>query len=193
MEAPAAEAPAKLSKKEAARARPLRSQAILAAAHTATPVHQIRGGVKKAQKNGNSGVVAASGGNTGLARQGKNDATRLYDLWDDGPSALSRAARKKAATRSLHRDAVRAVEVDAPGCSFNPDPEEQQEAIAVAVAAEMKKIHQQVGQPRSWAVCPWHPVPWYGALQWANSYSLSSPLATTIGCHADGAAQEGGL
>ncbi|KAL6780970.1 hypothetical protein ACKKBG_A09230 [Auxenochlorella protothecoides x Auxenochlorella symbiontica] len=147
VEAPAAEEPAKLSKKEAARARPLRSQAILAAAHTATPVHQIRGGVKKAQKNGIAGVVAASGGNTGLARQGKKDATRLYDLWDDGPSALSRAARKKAATRSLHRDAVRAVEVDAPGCSFNPDPEEQQEAIAVAVAAEMKKIHQQDAMP----------------------------------------------
>jgi Nop53 (60S ribosomal biogenesis) len=38
-----------------------------------------------------------------------------------------------------HANVIKAVEVDMPGCSYNPDPELHQEAVAVAVAAEVKK------------------------------------------------------
>lgn len=34
---------------------------------------------------------------------------------------------------------IPAVEVDGPGCSYNPDPVNHQEALAVAVAAEVRK------------------------------------------------------
>ena len=38
---------------------------------------------------------------------------------------------------------VAAVEVDAPGCSFNPDRGQHQDAVAAAVAAEVRKALQR--------------------------------------------------
>ena len=38
-----------------------------------------------------------------------------------------------------NRPQIAAVEVDPAGCSYNPDPEHHQDAIAGAVAAEMRK------------------------------------------------------
>jgi nucleolar protein 53 len=46
-------------------------------------------------------------------------------------------------TRRAVRPTIKAVEIDHPGCSYNPDPELHQEAIAVAVAAEMKKVYDR--------------------------------------------------
>lgn len=42
---------------------------------------------------------------------------------------------------------VAAVEVDAPGCSFNPDFEQHQDAVAAAVAAEVRKAIDAELQP----------------------------------------------
>jgi nucleolar protein 53 len=41
------------------------------------------------------------------------------------------------------------VEVDIPGCSFNPDLEQHQDAVAEAVAAEMTKIYAREHMPKS--------------------------------------------
>lgn len=43
---------------------------------------------------------------------------------------------------------VEAVEIDAPGCSYNPDPEEHQEAVAQAVAAEVSKQYAEEMLPK---------------------------------------------
>lgn len=43
--------------------------------------------------------------------------------------------------------AAPAVEIDAPGCSVNPDRELHQDAVAVAVAAEMRKVYDKDLQP----------------------------------------------
>lgn len=39
------------------------------------------------------------------------------------------------------------VEVDAPGCSYNPDFEQHQDAVAAAVAAELRKAIDNELQP----------------------------------------------
>ena len=43
---------------------------------------------------------------------------------------------------------VKAVEIDAPGCSYNPDPEDHQDAVAEAVAAEMSKQYAEEMLPK---------------------------------------------
>lgn len=43
---------------------------------------------------------------------------------------------------------IKAVEIDAPGCSFNPDYEQHQDSVAEAVAAEMNKIYEKEHVPR---------------------------------------------
>lgn len=40
------------------------------------------------------------------------------------------------------------MEVDAPGCSFNPDSEQHQDSVAEAVAAEMSKVYASEHEPR---------------------------------------------
>lgn len=39
--------------------------------------------------------------------------------------------------------------MDIPGCSFNPDLEQHQEAVAEAVAAEMTKMYAREHMPKS--------------------------------------------
>ncbi|CAI5962410.1 unnamed protein product [Closterium sp. NIES-65] len=49
--------------------------------------------------------------------------------------------------RNKPGSAIPAVEIDAPGCSFNPSIEEHQDAIAVAVAEELKESYQAALAP----------------------------------------------
>jgi hypothetical protein len=58
-----------------------------------------------------------------------------------GPTAAAAAqpAAKRSKRRAVAPALVPAVEVDAPGCSFNPEKEAHQDALAAAVAAEYKK------------------------------------------------------
>lgn len=45
------------------------------------------------------------------------------------------------------RPKIKGVEVDMPGCSFNPEEEQHQDAIAEAVAAEMAKVYAKEHLP----------------------------------------------
>ncbi|EYU42977.1 hypothetical protein ABFS82_14G169900 [Erythranthe guttata] len=58
------------------------------------------------------------------------------DLWED-KGEKNVKSKKKSKTC-----VIPAVEVEHPGCSFNPHPESHQEALASAVADEMHKIYQ---------------------------------------------------
>ena len=86
--------------------------------------------------------------------------TEAADLWDHEADAEAAAALENDILASLpipkkirqtkdiklQRPAP-AIEIDAPGCSFNPDRELHQDAVAVAVAAEMKKIYDKDLEP----------------------------------------------
>ncbi|KAL9260271.1 Ribosome biogenesis protein NOP53-like protein [Drosera capensis] len=58
-----------------------------------------------------------------------------FDVWADEGDCNDR--RKKVSPF-----VIPAVEVEAPGCSFNPEPESHKDSLAAAVADEMKKIYR---------------------------------------------------
>ncbi|XP_028770355.1 ribosome biogenesis protein NOP53 [Neltuma alba] len=63
-------------------------------------------------------------------------ASGMFDLWGDIDEDSGKV--KKASKPSL----IPAVEVDPPGCSFNPSFESHQDTLACAVAQEMQKIYK---------------------------------------------------
>ncbi len=88
----------------------------------------------------------------------KLPAASTYDLWNveaeqtdprldkhnNIPGAINGSAGRPSKRR---KQAVKptacAVEVDAAGCSYNPDVEHHQEALSQAVATEMQKVYKQ--------------------------------------------------
>lgn len=149
------------------RDKPLRSQLILAQAHKAKPVpmpaHTRQPKQQQQQgKEGGAGSSAASKRATGSAKGPAAAGAAFLDLWaDEDPlaavaSASGRQQQQQKKGPALLREMgpsakrlrrsppptavrMRAVEVDLPGCSFNPDREQQQDALALLVAAEMKR------------------------------------------------------
>ena len=91
-------------------------------------------------------------------------AGHKYDVWDDAPEDVARVAAESGKRRGTYgavdstktnrevaRPALPAVMVDPAGCSYNPDEEQRQDAVAVAVAAEVtkqlkKEVFQGVGR-----------------------------------------------
>ena len=68
---------------------------------------------------------------------------------------ISAKRRRTGGARGVARTAaaphIPALEIDDPGCSFNPDSEQHQDALAAAVAGEMKKIIR-------WVLWVWVPT-----------------------------------
>ncbi|CAA3004631.1 Hypothetical predicted protein, partial [Olea europaea subsp. europaea] len=63
-------------------------------------------------------------------------SSRTVDLWDgQGEDAVK-------ITKKIKPSIIPAVEVEPPGCSFNPAHESHQDALALAVADEMEKIYR---------------------------------------------------
>eukprot|EP00268_Persea_americana_P013616 TRINITY_DN1602_c0_g2_i2.p1 TRINITY_DN1602_c0_g2~~TRINITY_DN1602_c0_g2_i2.p1 ORF type:complete len:360 (-),score=99.66 TRINITY_DN1602_c0_g2_i2:1086-2165(-) len=72
----------------------------------------------------------------------KDSTTGLHDIWDD--KAEGNAKTKKKPASSL----IPAVEVEPPGCSFNPSFEAHQDSLAQAVAVEMQKSYRNELGPK---------------------------------------------
>jgi nucleolar protein 53 len=70
------------------------------------------------------------------------------DPWADAACAARAAKRARGRRLPAHAPPIPALEVDAPGCSFNPDPAQHQDALAVAVAAEVAAELAAVLAPR---------------------------------------------
>ncbi|GJP81719.1 hypothetical protein CLOP_g11856 [Closterium sp. NIES-67] len=122
-------------------------------------------------------VVAAvgpgiAGGNRRAKKARKSSQKPLFDLWAEedlagnprtagkgkaeggGGQVVERVRRRGdgkmiGGKEDLNKPgaAIPAVEIDAPGCSFNPSIEEHQDAIAVAVADELKESYQAALAP----------------------------------------------
>lgn len=69
-------------------------------------------------------------------QDGDKDDSSVFDLWGDKGEDNKKV--KKVAKPTL----IPAVEVDPPGCSFNPSYESHQDTLASAVAEEMQKIYK---------------------------------------------------
>ncbi|KAL3334402.1 hypothetical protein AABB24_030909 [Solanum stoloniferum] len=74
------------------------------------------------------------------AQQGQKDSaggdSGMVDIWDDKGELVIKTKKKPKTS------VIPAVEVEPPGCSFNPPSESHQDALACAVADEMQKIYQ---------------------------------------------------
>ncbi|KAJ4841113.1 hypothetical protein Tsubulata_003749 [Turnera subulata] len=64
------------------------------------------------------------------------EGSSMVDIWDD-PAATDDEA-KKASKPSL----IPAVEIEPPGCSYNPSFEAHQDSLAQAVAEELQKVYK---------------------------------------------------
>lgn len=60
----------------------------------------------------------------------------LVDIWNEKGEKIVKTKRKSVTS------IIPAVEVDPPGCSFNPPSESHQDALASAVADEMQKVYR---------------------------------------------------
>jgi hypothetical protein len=73
---------------------------------------------------------------------------------------------------------IAAVEIDMPGCSFNPEYEAHQDALAVAVAREYKQQLKEELAPKAPSL--FAPAGGCGHLWTHNVYCLASPLRPRI-------------
>lgn len=170
------------NRKAAARAKVLRSAAILAGAHAAKPVvkpppRKAKGsGLAPQQQRGRQpgGTQQQQGQQQRGQQRQQQQGGELDDpwaepeggtnAWTDGLLPAAKRPRRAPAKRpagavavapsaaeagvsSRERRAapVPAVEIEHAGCSYNPDPEAHQEAVALAVAAETRKLLDKVG------------------------------------------------
>ncbi|KAG5600157.1 hypothetical protein H5410_031527 [Solanum commersonii] len=74
------------------------------------------------------------------AQQGQKDSaggdSGMVDIWDDKGELVIKTKNKPKTS------VIPAMEVEPPGCSFNPPSESHQDALACAVANEMQKIYR---------------------------------------------------
>ena len=140
-----------------------RAQAILAGAHQAHPVLTVPPKKKKGaplpmkphKPTAPTKPTPKSTATTTMTLVSGKAPKKVKDAWlGEGPEGVALVQDqdgsfmpvKKRRPQGPVRVAT-AVEVDAPGCSINPDRELHQDSMAVAVAAEMKKVYDRDLQP----------------------------------------------
>jgi nucleolar protein 53 len=161
--APADAPPAtKASRKAALRNKLTKAEAILEAAHAAQPAAKAsksRPSGKLTTRRPSAKEVAAAKNGTKAAGTDAGNTKPLsnapVDLWNTQKSLQSNGyldsnlAEAPATKRRRQRApaVAPAVEIDLPGCSYNPDREQHQDAVAAAVAAEVRKAIAKELQP----------------------------------------------
>lgn len=140
----------KVSRKEFARNRLTRAQAIIQVAQNAEPVSMQS--FSKTKKRGaqetakySREIVSLNEEKALVPKEGE------YDLFSKDTVEFSIRNKAVKAVKSWKKSLrnVPAVEIDASGCSINPDYESHQEVVAEAVAAEMKKVYDRDLLPRA--------------------------------------------
>ncbi|CAA6664815.1 unnamed protein product [Spirodela intermedia] len=74
--------------------------------------------------------------NVEAVKDGNSLASGLTDIWSEDEKENQQPKKKSAVSH------IPAVEVEPPGCSFNPPFEAHQDSLAEAVAVEMRKMYQ---------------------------------------------------
>jgi hypothetical protein len=150
---------AKLAKRRKKEIKPLRSQLVLEsigqgikAVNPAATKHKQKGQLLKKHQQLEE---AAAGKAAAPAKRTKQQPA--LDVWDRPPpdadkpdflpemrsTAYKASAHKHRAALVPAAPLIKAVEIDPAGCSFNPDREQHQDAVALLVASEMKKVLAQ--------------------------------------------------
>ncbi|KAF5179013.1 Ribosome biogenesis protein nop53 [Thalictrum thalictroides] len=74
--------------------------------------------------------------NKDVSKDEKDNVSGMVDLWE------AKDQDNVKPTKKAKPSIIPAVEIEAPGCSFNPSFEAHQDALASAVAVEMQKIYK---------------------------------------------------
>ena len=140
------------TRKELARSKLTRSQAIIQAPGKADPVgvqayarkrapKELRG--KSSKNDRDLAVVNRGDGSEGALATVPKEGE--YDLFSKSTDEfnLKRKSIVAVQTRKKRLRKAAAVEIDGAGCSLNPDFDAHQEALAEAVAAEMRKQYDK--------------------------------------------------
>ncbi|KQK07592.1 ribosome biogenesis protein NOP53 [Brachypodium distachyon] len=78
-----------------------------------------------------------------------DSAEKILDIWGgDAGFAKSKKGMQRLKKNRSTTSVFPAVEVEPPGCSFNPDKEDHQDSLAQAVANEMTKIYTKELGPK---------------------------------------------
>lgn len=134
----------RVTRKELARSKMTRSQAIIQASAKADPVGvqaYARKRVPKELQRSKELVVVSSVEDKALTIPKEGE----YDLFSKTAEEfdLKRKSIVAVQTRKKRLRKAAAVEIDAAGCSINPEFEAHQESLAEAVAAEMRKQYDK--------------------------------------------------
>lgn len=83
--------------------------------------------------------------NLKIAQSDQKLTGALFDIWDDKGNSNGKVeeGQEKHLKWKPKKSVIPAVEVELPGCSFNPPFEAHQDALAVAVAEEMQKVYKK--------------------------------------------------
>ncbi|XP_057441739.1 ribosome biogenesis protein NOP53-like [Lotus japonicus] len=93
--------------------------------------------LKKGSKN-RKPVSISLEANQDVHKDDSTLASGTFDIWGDQGEDIKKVKKKKVSKSSI----IPAVEVDHPGCSFNPAFESHQDMLASAVAEEMQKVYK---------------------------------------------------
>mmetsp|Transcript_6152 Transcript_6152/g.17651 ORF Transcript_6152/g.17651 Transcript_6152/m.17651 type:complete len:394 (-) Transcript_6152:215-1396(-) len=126
----------------------LKSAAILAAGHSANPLPEPeRRKRKQALSKAPPGKQVHASRPQHTLQAAEQPAE--VDLWGNSHGAGSTGVFKRRKSNRSTGPSPAAVEVDAAGCSYNPDAEQHQDAVAAAVAAEVQKALDQELRPQA--------------------------------------------
>lgn len=106
-------------------------------------VQPIPSSRRKESKKKRKAVPDENNGAQGSTKVAKDSSLGITDIWSDEAEA-TKVKKKKPKTVASH---IPAVEVEPSGCSFNPPFEAHQDALAEAVAIEMKKSYRKELEP----------------------------------------------
>ncbi|XP_074592814.1 ribosome biogenesis protein NOP53-like [Curcuma longa] len=87
---------------------------------------------KRKKKQVNTQIIQ-----TDKSSQVDDMTSAVTDIWNNEGEATNRPKKKQKSS------IIPAVEVEPPGCSFNPSFEAHQDSLALAVASEMQKIYKK--------------------------------------------------
>lgn len=133
-----------------------RAEAIVAASSAAKPLGRGAAYAPKRKCSQPAKSLRLAGRQPEGAAATMQQGTEALDVWnaangDDGEGwvAERKAAARPSALSRPNRPQIAAVEVDPAGCSYNPDREHHQDAIAEAVAAEMQREIARELEPKA--------------------------------------------
>ena len=144
----------KMSRKEFHRKKLTRARAIIQVAQNAEPV-SVQSFSKKTKNSVSRKNVKHGGKSNELITSTEEKALvpqeGQYDLFSKETMEFNIRNKAVKAVKSWKKSLrnVPAVEIDASGCSMNPDYESHQEMVAEAVAAEMKKQYDRDLLPKA--------------------------------------------